>query len=199
MPVLSQSVHIAYSAASAFAVLSDIHTILRLSPFWTLTKLTSDAAGPPDARRPGDRYQATLEHYATAVTETITLEFREIERNSMISLAVGDSALTEIVFLLERSGDGVLLTQRLSLRPADDAVVEGTRGELASWLKSIAAYISLAAGRSLPKRLMKRFMDRIWLRLTLSERKIAAIITTVSVLELIILLILVLIWNLAMR
>jgi hypothetical protein len=55
----------------------------------------------------------------------------------------------------------------------------------------------LASSASLLRRAAKWFMGSVWLRLTLSERNIAIIMTKISILEIALLLVVVMIWRLA--
>jgi hypothetical protein len=196
MQALTASIQLPVSPETAFRVISDLNTLLRLSPFFTLTQFASPDQGPPQR---GTSYTVTLEYYATSRIETHNISIDAFEPDRAVSFAIGEGALKSIRLDIDRSGGGITLTQTLMLEAADEAVMAGSQNELGLWMRSVGEYLKLAEGGSLYKRLMLRFMDRIWLKLTLSERNIAIIITKISILEIALLLVVVVIWNLAMR
>ena len=197
MQYLSESIKLPVSDESAFNVLSNLNVVLRLSPYWTLKKLKLLSEGPAEgAVREGGRYEATIEYYGREATESHAVELLELVKNKKVSFAVENGILKEITFIIEKNDDGILLTHRLLLDSGDEAVLKGTQSELSCWLRSIGEYVKLAGGKTLWKRFLKWFMDRVWLKLTLSERKIADIITKISIIEILLLLLLVLLWNL---
>lgn len=196
MQQISESINIPVSEGAAFKVLSDLNVILRLSPYWSLKELKSLSGGEA---REGSRYEATIEYYGKEVIETHGIEVFELSRGRKIALKVGNGVLKEIIFAVEKAGDGITLTQQFLIDSDDEAIVKETHTELHYWLRSIGEYLKLAEGKTIWRRFFKWFMDRIWLKLTLSERKIAIIVTKISILELVLLLILVLIWNVFIR
>jgi len=192
MQVITASISLPVSLEAAFRVISDLNTLLRLSPFFTLTRFESSQTGTP---QPGARYSVTLEYYATRLIETHRIAVDMFEPDSAMSFSIEEGAFRGIRFAIERSDAGIRLMQTLLLEAADETVMAGSQKELQLWLRSIGEYIKLAAGTSIPSRLAARFMDKVWLKLTLSERNIAVIITRISALELALLLILVLVWR----
>lgn len=194
MHYISESINLPVSEATVFKVLSDLNVILRLSPYWSLKKLKSISDIPI---KEGSRYEATIEYYAKEITETHGLEVVEYLQDKKISLKVENGVLKEINFIIEKNDNGIRLTHQFLIDSIEDeTVLKGTKNELFYWLRSIGEYLKLAEGKTLRQRLFKWFMDRAWLRLTLSERKIAIIITKISILELVLLLVLIVIWNL---
>ncbi|WP_333655597.1 hypothetical protein [Dissulfurispira sp.] len=193
MQSISESINLPVSEVTAFKVLSDLNVILRLSPYWSLKELKPLTEGPVEE---GSRYEATIEYYGKEVTETHGLEVIELLSDKKISFKVEEGILKEISFNIEKDSDGIRLAHRFLIDSDDEAILKGTRSELVFWLRSVGEYLKLAEGKTLWKKFFKWFMDRVWLRLTLSERKIAIIVTKISILELVLLLILVLAWNL---
>ncbi|MBI3377314.1 MAG: hypothetical protein HY035_02770 [Nitrospirae bacterium] len=194
MHYISESVNLPVSEATAFKVLSDLNVILKLSPYWSLKELKSISGIPI---KEGSRYEATIEYYAKEITETHGLEVVEYLQDKKISFKVGNGVLKEINFIIEKNNTGIQLTHQFLIDSIEDeTVLKGTKNELFYWLRSIGEYLKLAEGKTLRQRLFKWFMDRAWLRLTLSERKIAIIVTKISILELVLLLVLIVIWNL---
>lgn len=196
MQYISESINLPVSEVTAFKVLSDLNVILRLSPYWSLKELKPLTEGPV---KEGSKYEATIEYYGKDITETHGLEVIELLSNKKISFKVEEGILKEISFNIEKDSDGIRLAHRFLIDSDDEAILKGTRSELVFWLRSVGEYLKLAEGKTLWKRFFKWFMDRVWLRLTLSERKIAIIVTKISILELVLLLILVLAWNLFKR
>jgi hypothetical protein len=193
MQYIKESISLPVSDKLAFQVLSDVNLILRLSPYWSLKKFKPFFEG---IVRTGSRFEATIEHYGKELTETLTLEVIEFYNNEKISLKVEEGILKQIIFSIDNYSEGIKLTHQFFLESEDDLVIKGFEAELHYWLRSIGEYLKLAGGRNLHKKLFKWFMDKVWLRMTLSERKIALIMITISVIEIIILFVLVLAWNL---
>jgi len=196
MQSLTASIQLPVSPETAFRIISDLNTLLRLSPFFTLTRFASSDNGPP---KQGTSYTATLDYYATRRIETLNLTVDMLEPGRAISFEIKEGASRGIRYDIDRYEGGITLTQTLMLEAADEAVRAGSLNELQLWMRSVGEYMLLADGGSLPRRLLLGFMDRIWLKLTLSERNIAIIITKISILELALLLVLVLAWRLFMR
>lgn len=73
----------------------------------------------------------------------------------------------------------------LILRDSDCGEGDGTGRTLhALWLRATADYILLAAGRSRRSRLSKWFLDRIWLRMNLTGRRVVILILAYEVIGL---------------
>ena len=194
MHYISESINLPVSEATAFKVLSDLNVTLKLSPYWSLKELKSTSGIPI---KEGSRYEATIEYYAKEITETHGLEVVEYLQDKKIFFKVENGALKEINFIIEKNNTGIQLTHQFLIDSIEDeTVLKGTKNELFYWLRSIGEYLKLAEGKTLRQRFLKWLMDRVWLRLTLSERKIAIIITKISILELVLLLVLIIIWNL---
>ncbi len=180
------------SLSTAFSVMTDLNTIMRLSPFFTLKHIEPPPGGTV---RKGDRYRLSIEYYATKITETHAVEIERLERDRLISYRIDNSILRNIVYEIQPAGAGVQLTQTFELDSADQNLLKGSQDELRVWLNSVSAYMKLAEGDSFRKRIQKFVMDRLWLRLSISERTIAMIMMKISILELVLLLLLVLVWN----
>jgi hypothetical protein len=192
MRSVSSSIFLPVSIAATFRVITDLNIIIRLSPFFTLKSIEPPTGG---VAHKGDRYMLTIEYYENRMTETHGVEIERFEMNSLISYNIGNGVVKNMLYELEPAGAGVQLTQTFELDLDNEAIVKGTQDELHVWLKSVGKYLRLSVGKSPLKRGQKWFMDRVWLRLTLSERNIAMIMLKISVLELVLLLVLVLIWN----
>lgn len=196
MESVQASLRLPVSEQTAFGVVSDLNTIVRLSPFFTLRRFESLLKDGPGK---GSAYTLTIEYYHREVTETLRVDIDEFEKDRKIVYRVGSDVLREILFTVEPDEAGIQLTQMFQLESEDENIVNGSRNELHYWLRSIGEYVKLAEGGSFRRRLMKSFMDKIWLKLSLSERKIALITVKISILELVFLLVMVVIWNIAVR
>jgi len=192
MQALTASLQLPVTREIAFRVVSDLSKLLRLSPFFTLKQFATTDTG---LLHRGTSFTITLDHYATRCIETYQYSVAALEPNTAVSFAIETGPVKEIRFDIEPSESGVRLTQTLTLDAADDAVIAGTQNELELWMRSIGEYLKLAERGTLRKKIMLGFMDRVWLKLTLSERNIAIIMTKISALEIALLLVLVLAWR----
>lgn len=192
MTSVSASILLPVSIAEAFRVITDLKTIIRLSPFFSLKHIEPSLG---ESAQKGNCYKLTIEYYATKMTEILDVEIEELERDRLISYTIGSPVLRTIRYDLAPSGEGVRITQTFKLDSDNETIIDGTQSELDAWINSIGNYLKLCGSGSPLKSAWKWFMDRVWLKLSLSERNIALIMVKISVLELALLLILVLIWN----
>jgi len=196
MSSVSSRILLPVSIAAAFRVVTDLNTIIRLSPFFTLKHIEPQT--DREAQK-GDQYSLTLEYYGNKMIETHGVEIERLDMDRLISYTIGNSVIKSIRFDLEPVAAGLQLTQTFELDAENEALIKGTQDELHVWLKSIGKYLKLSEARSPLKKVRKWFMDKVWLRLTISERNIAMIMVKISLLELALLLFLVLIWNIWTR
>jgi hypothetical protein len=196
MSSVSSTILLPVSISAAFRVITDLNTIIRLSPFFTLKNIESPTGR--DAQK-GDRYSLTIEYYRNKIIETLGVEIERFEMDRLISYTIKTGAVKNIMYKLEPVGVGVQLTQTFELDSENEAIIKGTQDELHVWLRNVGNYLKLGRSKSPLNRVQKWFMDRVWLRLTISERNIAMIMVKISVLELLLLLVLVLIWNVGIR
>lgn len=196
MSSVSSRILLPVSVAAAYRVVTDLNTIIRLSPFFTLKHIEPQADREVQK---GDRYRLTIEYYGNKMIETHDVEIDRLEMDRLISYTLGNSSVRNIRFELEPVGEGVQLAQTFNLDAENEDIIKGTQDELHMWLSHIGNYLKLSKGNSPLRRAQKWFMDRIWLRLTISERTIAMIMVKISIFELVLLLILVLIWNVWIR
>jgi hypothetical protein len=81
---------------------------------------------------------------------------------------------------MELSGSGQ--ASELALRDSHGADSDGAeRTYLALWLRATADYILLSAGRGWRPRVAKWFLDRIWLRMNLTGRRVVILILAYEV------------------
>jgi len=192
MRSVSSSILLPVSITTAFRIITDLSTIIRLSPFFSLKNITPATNGAPQKR---DRYSLTIEYYGNKMIEAHSVEIDRLDQERLISYAFESGVVRNIRYELEPSGEGVQLTQTFELDSENETIIKGTEDELQVWLNSVGNYLKLRENNSPLKRLQKWFMDKVWLRLTVSERNIAMIMVKISVLELVLLLVLILAWN----
>jgi hypothetical protein len=196
MSSVSSRILLPVSTPAAFRVIADLNTIIRLSPFFTLKHI--EPTPGRDAQK-GDRYSLMLEYYSNRMIGTHAVEIDRLERDRLISYTISSSVIKKILYELEPVGKEVRLTQTFELDLMNETLIKGTQDELHVWLSNVGRYLKLSEAGSPLKRVQKWFMDRIWLRLSVSERNIAMIMVKISILELVLLLVLVLIWNIWTR
>jgi hypothetical protein len=145
----------------------------------------------------GISYEVVLESYAKRISENHLIKVKEVIPWQQITWHVEGGLLREVSFKVERTeGSNLRLTQQFFYEADDSGLITTAPSELSAWLKSIGEYSKLSEKRGVRGRVPKFFMDKVWLRLTLPERKIALIIVGISAIELFLLILLVLAWNL---
>lgn len=193
MNYLTASVHLPVSTETAFYILSDLNTILRLSPAQSIKDFKRISA---DDNQLGAEYEVVLEEYESKESRTCQVVITEYNQPVKICYTITGWKAQQVVFSIEKTKEGVRLTQQFLVYTDADLELKGIQKELAGWLHSIGEYLKLAEGRRLDKIVCKWLMDTIWLRCSLSERKIAIIMVTFSIAEIFLLVVLVIAWNL---
>jgi hypothetical protein len=90
-------------------------------------------------------------------------------------------------------GDGRL---RLDYREAFAAPPDMERGaELTMWLRAFAGYLALTAGGGRKPRVMRWLLDRIWLRMTPTSRRVSLLIVGMEALALLLFVAIVLVYR----
>ena len=181
------------TAETVYNVISNLEVLLRLSPFFSLKRFRQSTT---TALVVGSSYEIVVESYAERISDANTVRVKEMVPGKQITWEFGHGFRREVSFKVETTGGkGICLTQQFLCDSDDPDLVRAARLELSSWLRSVGEYLKISEGRGLWIRSSKYFMDKIWLRLTLPERKIAVIIFTVSIVELFLLVLLVMAWN----
>jgi hypothetical protein len=194
MPFFSEDILLPVTEETVYNVLSDLEVLLRLSPFFSLKGFKQITAG---ALAVGSSFEIVVESYAERISDSNLVKVTEMVPRRKITWEFGHGFRREVSFQVEQTGEkGLRLTQRFLLESDDPDLVRAARLELSSWLRSIGEYLKVSEGKGLWRRSSKVFMDKVWLRLTLPERKIAVIIVAVSAVELFLLGLLVIGWNL---
>ncbi len=148
-----------------------LDTWLRLSPLWSVLALEpgADAAGFDLRLRFDDDDREESFH--------VRLAPRDDERGWQLRLTRVD---TVRVIDIELTAFGTACEMAL----LDPAIADGDtamRTNMALWLRATADYILLAASRGWRARLTKWFLDRIWLRMNLTGRRVVILILAYEV------------------
>lgn len=152
------------------AYLPTLETWLRLNPGWTVlgVRLGADPQAfelrlrqEPDERE--DRFDSRLERNGT---------------RGWRLLLDGGNAHRCIELEVAPAGAACELVLRDSQAAADDA---GERRSLALWLRATVDYALLARGTGWRSRLGKWLLDRIWLRMSLTGRRVVILILAYEV------------------
>lgn len=192
MQCISQGIDIPVSPTTAYNVLLDLEVLLRLSPYWSLKEFKC-------CRDEKDKYEVTIEYYGKNVIETYLIDVFESIQDKKISFKIQEGMLKQINFIIEKGNGGIHLIQQFIIDSENENILRSSYDEITFWLRSIGEYLKLTEGETLWKRFFKWFMDKVWLRLTLSERKIAIIVTKITIIELMLLGILIVLWNILAR
>lgn len=197
MQYISESIILPAVSDSAFSVLSDPEKLFRLSPCCSVKDLKQLSPISETTFGKGCRYDLKLEYYGKDLVKNYGIEVIEFSKNEKTGLSIEDELLKQIYFIVDKSDGGIKLTGRFLVVSNDEKLLNEAGSELRFWLRSIAEYIKLSDRQSLRKRLLKWFMDKAWLNLSLQERKIAIIMFKVSVIEILFLVIMVIVWNIS--
>ena len=191
MQRLEECLELAVTPDIAMRVLSDIRTVFCLSPVRSLREFRKLSSGDD----PCSRFEAVTECYADGSRDTLFAEMAVSEGTGEVRVDIKSRDLSGMEFAVRSVPHGCSMTQTLLVSCEDQASLDAYREELRFWVRSIAAYIALTAGRGIRKNVMKWFMDRIWLKLNLRERKIALILMAFSAAELVLLLFMAVLWR----
>ena len=189
---VSENIVLPVEGPEVFQVITNLEKLLRISPYRSLKSLKA-AAG--DGAGEGERYEAVLEDYANETSAARTFYAQERVRDRKAVWEVDSGVMKEISLTISERPEGALLTLSCSIACDDRVVIDDARSEIRYWLRSIGEYVKLSAGKGLRPRIFKWFMDRVWLKLALSERNITIIITKITIVEILFLFVLLLVWN----
>lgn len=175
--ILSKSLDLGLEAKEAFRLLlTDVDRLFRLDPKWEVRQvkpLTDDEAGTT--------VEVDLMDDLTEKDYQDRLKVREKPGELEIAYNEGWKKLTKIRVEPREQGSRIHLTEEYTL-PEDVRAghIEHLGREQTQWLRSIGQYLRLYE-KSTPYRLiMRRIMNRIWLPMTPSQRRIALIIVAIQ-------------------
>ncbi len=179
---------------TALTVISNLRLLFKLSPHWDLISILPivDASAQSPCK-----FGAVIKYYNDDNPKTLIIEAEPIKDNKSFSFKMcGDNACKRVEFFLDNSSKGAIgIAQKYSFDSEDKAIAESFSIELKYWHKAIVEYIKLQDGGGITKKCFRWFMNRIWLDLTLSQRKIAIILIKVSIVEIIALILFIIAWR----
>lgn len=178
----------------AYNVISNLQLLLKLSPYWDVKSLLPILE--PSAQT-FNKFEAIIKYYTDDTPKALAIEVDLPQNDKSFSFKmVGNGIEKNVEISLVPNLDGsISISQSYRINPPDEAIAESLSLELKYWHRAIIEYLKLQNGRGIWKKCFRWFMDKVWLNLTLSERKIAIILVKISILEIIILVALVIIWR----
>ncbi len=195
MNSVSAYTNIQVSEKTANSVISNLQLLLKLSPYWDLKSLLPMIELSAQSSH---KFEAIIKYYHEDFPKTLNIEAEQLqERKSFAYKMNGEGIQKTVEISLVNNPDGSIgVTQKYYFDTSDSALIESLSVELKYWHKAIIEYIKLQNGSGIWKRCFRWFMDRIWLNLSLSERKIAIIIIKISIIEIIVLVVFIFAWRL---
>lgn len=183
MPTVRGEITVKVSQEAAYRFLLDCEKVIRLSPYWEV-KAYRGAKTPA----PGAVAEAEVEHYRDGRQEALTFTLIEAVPWERIRWAVAGGTRREIAFFLKEEDGGIRIVQEEELvcPPEDDAVRRRGESELTFWLRSLREYLRLYERSTLWTRAFRWVMDRYWLPMTPSQRKVSILVIKITIAEFVI-------------
>jgi hypothetical protein len=169
-----------------FLPIGDIETVLRLAPQWDLSALRLE--GPPVA---GSAFELAVEHDRDERALTFAGRIEAFAPGETLQLELDGPGLRLrlAIRVLTESGGSRLRVEIDSDPPPGPADLR----EYDLWARSLLDYLRVSRSRAWPTRLWKWFLDRWWLRMTQSGKRMVFFIVAGEALSLV-LLVAVLLW-----
>ncbi len=189
MGCLSVSTNLHVSVETTYRVISNLQLLLRLSPHWDLISLT-----PVEGN---SIFEVVIKLYADNTDKRLLAQVAPSNDFESYAFTLKDTITKKVEFTLKQNHhNSIEITQKYHIENVNDAsILETLSVELKYWHRAIIEYIKLQEGSGLRKVFFRWFMDKIWLRLKLSERKIAIIIAKITILEILVLIMLIIGWR----
>ncbi|MFH0824592.1 MAG: hypothetical protein V2B18_17700 [Pseudomonadota bacterium] len=156
---------LAVSEEAILRLFYDLETILRLAPQWNVKALRMD--GPP---APGRTFELDVEHDRTETVISFSGQVKSFVPRKVLHLVMESSQNTVdfAVSLTERAQVNLISFHISSVPPP---ALEDLR-EYDLWARSVLNYLKISESRSPTTRLWKCFLDRWWLRMTQSGKRL---------------------------
>ncbi len=136
--------------------------------------------------------EAEVEHYRDGRQETLTFTLVEAVPWERIRWAVAGGTRRQIAFTVQAEDGGVRIVQEEELEsppePASGGEAAYRRGEteLTFWLRSLREYLRLYERSTLWTRAFRWVMDRYWIPMTPSQRKVSILVIKITIAEFVI-------------
>lgn len=182
---LSLALKLPLPRAVVFTLLTDPDRLFRLNPQWAVLSHSATAH-----LRQGSTFALNVRYDRTDEEMTYACAVAEFVENERLVIALDASAPRSMAFTVSDAEGGAVLGYEEGGR---EDLPDAEKRELALWLRSIGNYLVVSSRTSLRARLWKWAVDRVWLKLTPSGRRIAFFIIVAEVLSFVFL-ILLLLW-----
>lgn len=173
---LSKSLDLDLDPKETLRLLSDIDRLFRLDPKWEVREVKPGADDET-----GTTVEVDLVDDLTEKDYRDRLQVKRRPGELEIAYKEGWKKLTRIQVEPRERGSRIHLTEEYTL-PDDVRAghIEHLGREQIQWLKSIGQYLRLYETATPYRRIMRRIMNRIWLPMTPSQRRIALIIIAIQ-------------------
>lgn len=177
--ILTKTLDLKLGAQEAFRLLKDANRLFRLDPKWEVREVK------PLSGEDGGLVEVDLMDDLTEKDYRDRLTFEARDNELEIGYHEGWKRRTSIRVEPRGPGSRIHLTEEFKLpRDVRAGHIEHLGREQLRWLASISQYLRLYEKPTPYRRLMRRLMNRIWLPMTPSQRRIALIIVAVQALTL---------------
>lgn len=173
-----------YAAPTDEGLFGDLEKVLRLCPQWDVKSLAPAPGGGFEALLAHDRLEAELAYH-------VAVEEHAPGSHLRVKLTRGEESIAFSFAVEDRQTRGVLRA-RVETVPAPTA--EDVR-EFDLWARSMANYLAISRSRSPAKRAWKWFLDRWWLTMSQSGKRMAFFILMGEALSVVFLVFILLWWK----
>jgi len=162
-----------------FNFLKDVKLMLDLTPYFEVKKVEKLNEKPFAV---GVEYKLELVDDVTGQGETDTMTIEEYEEGRRITWAFqGENR--RVIFDIQPRGEGSrLMLKEIYRLPGGirSGHIDRLSRDHLLWIRSIAQYLRLYEKNSLYHRIMRRIMEKTWLPMTPSQRRIALLILLIQ-------------------
>lgn len=160
-----------------FPFFRDLEKCFRLNPQWAVL----ETEGCKCAKGSQSSLKVRYDRSEKEISHTVTVE--EYIEDTMVTLRL-DSEIPRLI-TIRLADSGVNTTTVSYIEAIEKELSSEERVELNFWLKSIINYIMISEKKTLRSRLWKWFIDRFWLKMSPSGRRIALMTVAAEALALV--------------
>ncbi|MBI5025931.1 MAG: SRPBCC family protein [Nitrospirae bacterium] len=178
------SIEVSLDKSKVFAILSDIEKIYRLSPYREVKSIEPPVSYPLQIN---SQYSIKLVRYEDESELNCIMKVNELRENEFLALNISGDKTVERTYHLEDVSGKVRITQRESFMCSEEeseALSRKNLREIQFWLRSIGEYLRLYEKPTLWRKGFLCFMDRFWIPMSPSQRKISILVIKITILEL---------------